>query len=102
MTILRLYSDNGNSAGFWVQHRYWPNACARVASINGRRYGKLPEDVELQSDVGISMESFDIRSGRPLHAELRPSHDTNYVRIAEPAWSRPISEPRGTRTRPRS
>ena len=34
MTILRLYSDNGHCAGFWVQHRNWPNACALTAACS--------------------------------------------------------------------
>ena len=99
MTILRLYSDNGQCAGFWVQHRTWPNACARVASINGHYSGMLPEGVELQSDVAIALESFDVRSGRPLHAGLTPAHDTSFVRIAEPAWYRPRFETRVARKR---
>jgi len=38
MTIYRLYSDNGNNAGFWVQHRTWGNVCAQVHSIAGHRH----------------------------------------------------------------
>jgi hypothetical protein len=99
MTILRLYAENGHYAGFWVQHRQWPNACARVASINGRCAGKLPDGAELRTDLDIAWESFDVRSGRPLQPAPRGAHDTSFVRIAEPAWYRPRCETRGARPR---
>lgn len=99
MTIVRLYAENGHCAGFWVQHRNGSNACARVASINGRRFGELPEGAELGSDLDIACESFDVRSGRALHAEPVRTQDTTFVRIAEPAWYRPRCETRGAPTR---
>ena len=102
MTILRLYAENGHCAGFWVQHRQWLNVCARVTSIDGHRFGELPDGVELRNDVDIILESFDVRSGRPLHAAPRPAHDTSFVRIAEPAWYRPKFETRKPRPRSRS
>jgi hypothetical protein len=101
MTIFRLYAQNDHYAGFWVQHRKWPNTCARVTSINGRRSGELPEGAELRSDLDVAMQSFDVRSGRPLHAEPPPAQDTSFARIAEPAWYRHGSETRGARTRSR-
>jgi hypothetical protein len=99
MTIVRLYAENGDYAGFWVQHRRTPNACARVTSINGRRSGELPEGDELRGEFDVAMESFDVRSGRQLHAAPPPARDTGFVRIAEPAWYRPQPEKRGARTR---
>jgi hypothetical protein len=102
MTIFRLYSQNGHCADFWVQHRRWPNACARVASVNGCRYGELPEAVELRDDVNIALESFDVRSGRRLEAAPRPAQDASFVRIAEPAWYRPRWQTRAAPTRSRS
>ena len=102
MTIVRLYAENGHCAGFWVQHRNWSNACARVASINGRRFGELPEGAELRSDLDITLERFDVRSGRTLQAEPPRAQDATFARIAEPAWYRPKWETRGARTRSRS
>ena len=102
MKIVRLYAENGHCAGFWVQHRTWSNACARVASINGRRSGELPEGDELRGDLDIALESFDVRSGRALHAELPRAQDATFARIAEPAWYRPSCETRGARARSRS
>src|SRR5688572_251154 len=99
MTLFRLYSENGHYAGFWVQHRLWANACARLTSINGRCSGKLREDVELRGDCEITLESFDVRSGRRLDSKPPPVRDTSYVRIAEPAWSRPRRETRRAGTR---
>ena len=99
MTIVRLYSDNGDYAGFWVQHRRWPNACARVASVNGRGSGKLADGAELLADFEIGMESFDVRSGRPLAAKSPTTRDGGFTRIAEPAWYRPRGELRRKQAR---
>ena len=71
MTIVRLYAENGHCAGFWVQHRNRSNACARVASINGRRFGELPEGAELRSDFDIALEGFDVRLAGSVAAALR-------------------------------
>ena len=88
MTIYRLYTQNGNCAGFWVQHRQWTNACARVDSVNGRRFGALPHDAETRADAAIVMQSFEVRSGRPVEPESLPADDRYFDQIAEPAWSR--------------
>jgi len=99
MTLFRLYSENGHYAGFWVQHRLWTNACARVTSINGRCSGRLPEDLELRcDDCEVTLESFDVRSGRRLDFRPPPVRDTSFVRIAEPAWARPRLQTRTART----
>jgi hypothetical protein len=74
MTIFRLYSENGNRPGFWVQHRSWDGVCAQVRSV----------------DRGsIVMHTFDVRSGRPLPlvAPADDPQDKHYARIAEPSWS---------------
>ena len=98
MTIFRLYSENGHYAGFWGQHRDWPNACARVVSIDGRRSGELPESAVERGDCAVALESFDVRSGRRFHAKPPPAQSARFVRIAEPAWYRPRCETRGNVT----
>ncbi len=45
MTIHRLYAENGDRAGFWVQHRDWSNTCAQVQSVAGQAAGALKGDV---------------------------------------------------------
>ena len=91
MSIYRLYEQNGNNAGFWVQHRSWSNACARVMSIGGRAMGPLPGRAPLHDAATVIIQGFDIRSGR--RAELGPAlddpSDHGFSRIAEPSWSRP-------------
>ena len=88
MTIYRLYAQNGNRAGFWVQHRSWSNLCARVQSIDGQEFGALPGDAPLHNQAKICIECFDVRSGRPSEVGAlaeRPA-DKNFVTIAEPSW----------------
>ena len=88
MTLYRLYSQNGNRAGFWVQHRTWANACGRVQSIGGQRFGGLPGLAPVHDDAAVIVELFDVRSGRRMHlgAPQCPK-DRNYTLIAEPWWS---------------
>ncbi|MGD0540000.1 MAG: hypothetical protein ABSB33_00645 [Tepidisphaeraceae bacterium] len=90
MTLYRMYVDNGNRAGFWVQHRSWSNACAQVQSIAGQRDGKLPGHAPLHDNADVVIRGFDVRSGRPV--ELGPrvdaTQDHNYSVIAEPEWYR--------------
>jgi hypothetical protein len=88
MTIYRLYAQNGNSAGFWVQHRQWANACAHVHSVNGRRIGALSHDADARDDAAVVMQSFDVRSGRPLEPVPLPADDRHFDQIAEPSWYR--------------
>ena len=90
MTIYRLYSDNGDNAGFWVQHRKWGNLCARVEAIAGQRHGKLPGAAPLHDRAPAQFQWFDVRSGRPLDAppEALEPGDKNYASIAVPFWSR--------------
>src|SRR4051794_11032493 len=70
MTIYRLYSQNGDRAGFWVQHRSWANLCARVQSIAGKDFGKLPGQPPLHDSAPISLQCFDVRSGRPSSSQV--------------------------------
>ena len=85
VTIYRIYVDNGNRAGFWVQHRSWDNKCGHVESIAGQAAGALGAT---DGSDAVAMRMFDIRSGRPI---LSPSAgdypgDRNYTQIAEPYW----------------
>jgi hypothetical protein len=88
VTIYRLYTENGNRAGFWVQHRTWKNLCARVRSVGGREFGKLPGKAPLHNNATISIECFDVRSGRPAPIAESDEQltDKNFVSIAEPSW----------------
>jgi hypothetical protein len=87
MTIYRLYAQNGDRAGFWVQHRTWSNLCAQVQSVAGREAGRLPGAVAQAGDAPAQMRGFDVRSGRPMPLSPSPSlHDRNYAVIAEPGW----------------
>ena len=86
MNIPQLYAQNGNVAGFWVQHRTWRNHCAQVQTVGGCRAGPLPRS----HSVSIVMHLFDVRSGRSIEpgdfgAE---ESDRNYMRIADPPWCR--------------
>jgi hypothetical protein len=88
MTIYRVYVENGNRAGFWVQHRTWGNTCARVRSIAGKAEGKLPGAAPNYDDSPVAMQMFDVRSGRPMSADESINiADRQYTRIAEPFWS---------------
>lgn len=87
MTLYRLYEQNDHRAGFWVQHRTWSNACARVETIAGRRSGRLPGASPGHEDAEIIIEIFDVRSGRRMHPATQCPLDRNYALIAEPWWS---------------
>src|SRR5262245_13322475 len=87
MTLYRLYSQNGDRAGFWVQHRTWANACARVQTIAGKRSGRLPGSSPRHDDAEIVIETFDVRSGRRMGpGNPQCPADRNYSMIAEPWW----------------
>jgi hypothetical protein len=90
MTIYRIYSDNGNRAGFWVQHRSWANTCAQVQSVAGRDHGTLPGPAPLHDNAEVVVRGFDVRSGRPVELGplLQTPQDRNYSIIAEPMWYR--------------
>jgi hypothetical protein len=88
MTVFRLYEQNGNCAGFWVQHRLWTNTCARVITVNGTRFGELPHGDKRHPDAAFTLEAFDVRSGRPSDPAIPCADDNGFVRIADPAWSR--------------
>ena len=94
MTIYGIYAQNGNRAGFWVQHRSWSNTCARVQSIAGRSGGKLPGDAPLYANAEVLVRGFDVRSGRPIAMgpRLGAPQDRNYVVIAQPGWYRESTE----------
>ena len=66
MTIFRLYVENGDRAGFWVQHRNWRNICARVLSVGGRQLGRLPGKPPNYGLPDVRVRWYDIRSGRPV------------------------------------
>jgi hypothetical protein len=88
MTIYRLYAQNGDRAGFWVQHRSWGNLCARVQSIGGKDFGALPGQSPLHEGAQIAIECFDVRSGRRAASEVLTSDllGRNFVMIAKPSW----------------
>jgi hypothetical protein len=94
MTMRRMYTDNGNRAGFWVQHRSWRNTCGQVQSVAGHQAGKLPDAGPLPDDPDVIIQCFDVRSGRPVQPGplLQTPHDKHYRLIAEPSWSRHVTE----------
>ena len=89
MNIYRLYAQNGDRAGFWVQHRTWGNLCAQVQSIGGLQSGSLPGAAPLHDNAIVRVRGFDVRSGRPmpLGPDLDDPDDRNYNTIAEPSWN---------------
>jgi hypothetical protein len=94
MTISRMYADNGNRAGFWVQHRTWRNACAQVQSVAGQQTGKLPGNGALPDNAAVVIRCFDVRSGRPMQlgTEIETPRDKHYRSIAQPGWYRQSTE----------
>jgi|GEM_PF-4003715 len=86
MNICRLYIQNGNNAGFWVQHRTWQNMCAQVQSVAGQRTGRLVADAA--GEVEVRVQCFDVRSGRPVPSvvSIGQPQDQAFVLIAEPSW----------------
>ena len=95
MTIYRLYCENGNRAGFWVQHRSWRNLCARVQSIGGQKFGVLPGESPRHHDAVIRIVCFDVRSGRQteLEALAMDLGDRNFSMIARPPWHKAVEQP---------
>jgi hypothetical protein len=91
MNIYGLYVENGNRAGFWVQHRSWRNTCVQVLSIAGRRSGALPGRAPNRNHADVLVRCFDVRSGRPVpfNSLLDSPADRRYSKIAEPPWYRP-------------
>lgn len=96
MTIYRMYVDNGNRAGFWVQHRSWADCCALVRCIDGKTAGRLPGNAPHYGEAPIEFNWFDVRSGRPIAPDRVPPEtgDKNYSAIATPWWSRAPERPR--------
>jgi hypothetical protein len=90
MTIYGLYTQNSNSAGFWIQHRTWQNMCAQVMSIAEQRTGALPRAVPDQKPAEVKMRFFDVRSGRPVPVagSIESPEDRGYITIAAPPWAR--------------
>ncbi|HEX4796834.1 MAG TPA: hypothetical protein VH370_23785 [Humisphaera sp.] len=88
MSIYTLYIQNGNCAGFWIQHRTWQNKCAQVNSIAGQYRGVLPGQAPNHADSAVMVSCFDIRSGRAVAASgaVDQPEDRGYVRIAQPPW----------------
>jgi hypothetical protein len=92
MTIFRIYTENGCHAGFWVQHRTWRNMCGIVRSVAGQQRGTLPGAPPHYDNAPVNIETFDVRSGRPVAVpESLPSDDRHYSRIAQPHWYRPLA-----------
>ncbi len=93
MTLYRLYCENGNRAGFWVQHRSWRNLCARVQSIGGQKIGPLPGRSPFYDDAPIRITCFDVRSGRQSDTEALAMDlaDRNFSMIAQPPWHKAIN-----------
>ena len=88
MSIYRLYIQNNNHAGFWIQHRTWQNKCAQVQTIAGQNKGGAPWRFSLHDGAEVLILCFDVRSGRPVGAAAaadRPD-DRGYVMIAQPPW----------------
>jgi hypothetical protein len=99
MNIYRLYIENGNRAGFWVQHRTWRDRCAQVLSIDGQNLGRLPGSSPAHNHAAVVIQCFDVRGGRALPAttpSLEDPEDQGYVAIAEPPWHRERSATRGS------
>lgn len=95
MSIYRLYVQNGNCAGFWIQHRSWQNRCAQVETIAGHRKGPLPGRSPMHDGADVLVRCFDVRSGRPVagNTSAEKPEDRGYVLIADPPWyTRPASE----------
>ena len=94
MSIYKLYAQNGNTAGFWVQHRTWRNVCAQIHTIAGQRIGILPGNHPLYENAEVIAQRYDVRSGRPLENEtlMESPHDRNFTRIAEPSWSHRVGK----------
>ena len=89
MTIFRIYTENGCHAGFWVQHRSWRNMCGIVRTVAGQQRGALPGIPPAYDDAPVAIDTFDVRSGRPVPtSELLPPGDRNFSRIAQPNWYR--------------
>lgn len=90
MTIYRMYAENGNRAGFWVQHRTWKENCAQVVSIGGMQDGKLRGSGPHFDHAEVVLRGYDVRSGRPVQLASSPdfSADHSYTMIAEPGWYR--------------
>jgi hypothetical protein len=63
MSIYRLYIQNNNHAGFWIQHRSWQNKCAQVQTIAGQSRGVLPGASPIHDGAEVLVLCFDVRSG---------------------------------------
>ena len=88
MNIYSLYIQNGNRAGFWIQHRKWQNKCAQVHSIGGISSGALPGGAPAHDHAPVMVSCFDVRSGRSVASglALEQPDDRGYVLIAQPPW----------------
>ena len=88
MNIYALYVQNGNRAGFWIQHRKWQNKCAQVLSIGGISSGRLAGFPPDYGHAPVDISCFDVRSGRSVDvsAAIEQPDDRGYVLIAQPPW----------------
>lgn len=90
LRIQGLYHENGDRAGFWVQHRSWQNLCAQIISIGGCASGPLPEILLGADEATLMFDTYDVSSGRRAtpHRILRHGPVRDYRRIAQPPWAR--------------
>jgi hypothetical protein len=88
MNIYSLYTQSGNRAGFWIQHRKWQNKCAQVHSIGGVSSGPLPGHAPTYGAAPVAVSCFDVRSGRLVGSSpaIEQPDDRGYVLIAQPPW----------------
>src|SRR3954451_24692031 len=95
MTIHQMYVENGNCAGFWVQHRGWRDICAQVQCIADCVSGELRGDASELGGASVIAFGFDLSSGRRVSLPPCPQtrEDRNYRRIAVPPWSRRFARP---------
>jgi hypothetical protein len=93
MTIYRMYAENGDRAGFWVQHRDWRNTCALVLTVGGQSIGRLPGKPPNYGEAEVVARQYDVRSGRVLGpgSPVAGPGDKNFSLIAIPSWSRPVN-----------
>jgi hypothetical protein len=59
--IYQLYADNGNKAGFWVQHENWEGVgtIVHVKSIDGKREGQLSSEVTQSEAARVLVDVFE-------------------------------------------
>jgi len=94
MTIYRMYADNGNRAGFWVQHRSCATRARKWKALPGSELENCPATLHFTTMRLSWCDAFDVRSGRPLQPgpQLETPQDSHYRIIAQPGWYRGAKE----------